>query len=187
MDEVLNSVARFILIFSILGLSISCERLSRDARADLSQIATGDRKKELVTNTMDKTYQLITLSEMAQHKGGDHISSIAEALKNQQVLMLYLLTDYANATSIALPTSESSNELASELDELSKEQFDGQWQQKMSDQYKKLIENFELASERNNDAVTREMIGQIITVLQSQYRIVNTHYVVEAGSSVSLD
>src|SRR6478735_678978 len=123
MRTIINIVFQFILACSLL-LCITGNR-PKEETASNTLIEAETKDNEFIISQIHNAYNLIELAEIGEKKGTVETSSRATVLKDNQMSVLYLFTDFANQKKIRIPITSENSEVKKLY--LQSEKFDEEW------------------------------------------------------------
>jgi hypothetical protein len=151
------------LIFGcVLLTGIKCNKSEYSKQSLLSK---NDHKS--VVGLIKSSYNLMELAEIGEWRGNQLTSCRATALKDSQIIILYILTDYANRNNIDIPRATYSCEDFQMIDFESAD-FDNQWKEWMNNCTRKMITDLRAhAHHMKHDAVAESAITSALNILKA--------------------
>lgn len=163
MRAIANFSFQLILACALL-LCITCN-YSDDERVSGKSEEAKVNDDAFIINQIHNAYDLIELAEIAEQKGTRKTSLRATALKDNQISILYLFTDFANQRRIKVPGSRE-NHQTGKMYLLSRD-FDAEWNRIINQQTKQTVEDLEEYFLRA-DKDSRRVIAEVLATIQSE-------------------
>ena len=163
MRTIINIVFQFILACSLL-LCITGNRSKEDAASN-TLIEAETKDNEFIISQIHNAYNLIELAEIGEKKGTVETSSRATVLKDNQMSVLYLFTDFANQKKIRIPITSENSEVKKLY--LQSEKFDEEWNKIVAQRMEQTIihlEDYFLHADKES----RMVIADVLATIQPQ-------------------
>jgi len=161
---IINIALQFVLACSLL-MCITCnhseEAVSASDKSDEMKI----REEAFVISQIHNACDLIELAEIAVQKGTLETSLRAAVLKDDQVAVLYLFTDFADQKKIRIPAARENGEAKKMY--LQSENFDEEWSEIITQRTRQNIvhlEDYFLHADKDS----RTVIADVLATLQSE-------------------
>jgi len=163
MRAIINIVFQLILACSLL-LCITCNRPSEKVKSNKSgEIKIKD--DAFIISQIKNACDLIELAEIGEKKGTVETSLHATMLKNDQMTVLYLFTDFANERKIRIPIARQ-DDIAKKL-YLQSERFDEEWNEVITQRARQTINHLE-DYYLHADKESRMVIADVLATIQPE-------------------
>jgi putative membrane protein len=167
---------RIIASMLFLGLAIGCQHAKKDdtEMAKESNDATLDESNEekdadFLVNTAANNYAEIHLAQLAGNRSDDpEVKEIANVLESDHARTLTEVRGHASRKGIVLPSSETDMAAKDLADLIEKEddEFDRMWREKLVDNHKQTIRNFENQLKQTKDPELKKWISSTLPTLK---------------------